>query len=570
VPLRSSLAETIKALGAEMPRMIGPVTADRWEREIRRQLAEQLPPDWTVVCNVAWALRSDTGFVRDGQCDFVVLAPGLGMVILEVKGSRSVRVGDDGTWYRTEANRRTGLAGNEVAIEEAPPEQACRNMYALVEITRRELSLERFPGAYAFVVAYPNGLVRGRLDLYDATTVIDRDQIPQLHGRLRAALEARGPARTGAEFTVDLARRTAATLSNSRFIIQPADTPLDFKEDIRDIDELTRHQFAALRGAFELPSAAIIGPAGSGKTMLAMWKLAALIEEGKRAIYVCFNVALAERLRIENAAMASSITSVDKLFTRFVGARTGELSDRYFIEELPQQVLDRSADMKADEKYEAIVVDEGQDFGDMRVIALLDLLVGGGQWLFFADWHQDVYRAGNSGALGAEVTFRLYHNCRNTERINSATNQYCSHSISSMPGVPVGVVPLVARCASYRVMAARAWELARELSPDGGAVFLSPYRLANSCVDGVRKGHGLELTEDIRRLGTPGCVFYSTIKSFKGLEAQHIILLHADIPDKSQAFAAEDLYVACTRATGRLSILVSTDEAIDWFTRNIS
>lgn len=555
--------------GIEMPRMIGPVTADRWEREIRRQLAAQLPPDWTVVCNVSWALRNDAGFVRDGQCDFVVLGPGLGMVILEVKGSRSIRIGDDGTWYRIEDSRRKGIVSREVAIDEAPPEQACRNMYALVEIARKELSLERFPGAYAFAVAYPNGLVGGRLDLHDATTVIDRDDTSQLHRCLRAALEARGAAGSGASFTIDIARRIAATLSNGRFVVVPADTSLDVREDVREIDELTRHQFAALRGAFELPSVAIVGPAGSGKTMLAMWKLAALLEEGRRAIYVCFNVALAERLRIENAAMASSITSVDKLFTRVVGARTGELSDRYFLEELPQRVLDKSSDMAAGEKYEAIVVDEGQDFGDMRVIALLDLLVSGGQWLFFADWQQDVYRAGNSGALGAEVTFRLYHNCRNTERINAAANQYCSQSISSMPGVPVGVVPLVARCSSHRSMAARAWELAHELSSEGGVVLLSPYRLANSCVDGVRKGYGLELTEDIRRLGTPGSVFFSTIKAFKGLEAKHVILLHADVPDKNQGFTSEDLYVACTRATGRLSILVSTDEASSWFTRNL-
>lgn len=206
----------------------------------------------------------------------------------------------------------------------------------------------------------------------------------------------------------------------------------------------------------------------------------------------------------------------------------------------------------------------------MRVIALLDLLANGGQWLFFVDWRQDVYRAGNGDALGAEVTFRLYHNCRNTESTNTATNRYCRQSISSLPGVPVGTVPLVSRCTSHRAMAMRAWALAHELSPEGGAVFISPYRLGNSCVDEVRRGHGLELTEDIRNLGRPGFVYFSTIKSFKGLEAQQVILLHADMPDKSQAFASEDLYVACTRATGRLAILVSTEEASNWFTQNIS
>jgi hypothetical protein len=553
-----------------MPRMIGPVTADRWEREVRRQLAAQLPPDWIVVCNVSWALRNEAGFVRDGQCDFVVLAPGQGMAILEVKGSRSVRIGDDGIWYRTEANRRTGLPGREVAIDEPPPEQACRNMHSLAEIARKELSLERFPGAYAFAVAYPNGSVGGRLDLHDPTTVLDRDHMHQLHRCLRAALEARGAAAGGAALTADLARRIAATFSNSRFAVHPSDTPLDAMEDARDIDELTRHQFAALRGAFELPSVAIIGPAGSGKTMLALWKLMALIEEGKRALYVCFNVALAERLRIENPAMAAYITSVDRLFTQVAGPPEGRVGERYFLEELPQKVLDRAADLPLAQKYEAVVVDEGQDFGELRVIALLDLLANGGQWLFFADWRQDVYRAGSGDVLGAEVTFRLYHNCRNTERTNTATNRYCRQSISSMPGVPIGVVPLVSRCTSPRAMAMRAWDLAHEFSPEGGAVFISPYRLGNSCVDAVRRGHGLELTEDIRNLGRPGFVFFSTIKSFKGLEAQQVILLHADMPDRSQAFASEDLYVACTRATGRLAILVSTEEASNWFTQNIT
>lgn len=550
-----------------MPRLIGPITSDRWEREVRRQLGDQLPPEWTVVCNVSWALKNDAGYVRDGQCDFVVLVPNLGMVILEVKGSRSVRVAPDGIWYRTEADRRTGQEGREVAIDEAPPDQASRNMHTLAEVVRKELSMERFPGAYAFVVAYPNGVVEGRPYLHDPTTIVTRNQMPHLDRCLRSALEARGALSYGASFTADMAKRTAAILSNARFAIRSVDTPLDAREDARDIDELTRHQFAALRGAFELPNVAIVGPAGSGKTMLALWKLAALLEEGKRALYVCFNVALAECLRLENAAMASAITNVDRLFTHIVGPRSGPVTDRYFQEELPQQVLDCAANMPPSEKYEAIIVDEGQDFGDMRVIALLDLMAEGGQWLFFADWGQDVYRAGNSEALGAEVTFRLYHNCRNTQRTNTATNQYCSQSVVSMPGVPVGVAPAVARCQSNGLMAARAWDLAHELSPEGGAVFISPYKLSNSCVAGLRRGHGLELTEDIRNLGKPGFVYFSTIKSFKGLEARHVILLHADMPNRSQAFGSEDLYVACTRATGRLAILVSSEDAANWFSR---
>ena len=551
-----------------MPKIIGPITPDKWEREVRRQLESQLPPDWFVICNVAWALKNDAGYVRDGQSDFVVLAPNLGMAIVEVKGSRSIRVGSDGIWYRRESNRRTGEEGQEVAISEAPPEQANRNMHTLVELIRKGLSLQEFPGAYAFLVAYPNGVVKGNLDLYDPSTLVMQGQMNRLTQSIKFALEARGAATSGRRFSNELAKTVATTLSNSRFFVQAVDTPLDARDDVRDIDELTRQQFAALRGAFDLPSVAIVGPAGSGKTMLALWKLAALLEEGKRGLYVCFNKSLAECLRIQNPALASMIASVDRLFTQLVGSQSGATGDSsYFHDKLPQYVLDLAVDMPVAQRYDAIIVDEGQDFGDARVIALLELLRKGGQWLFFADWGQDIYGAGSTEVLGSEVTFRLYHNCRNTELTNTATNQYCRQSVKAMPGVPVGISPSVTRCYPDGIMAARAWEIAYELSPNGGAVILSPFKLENSCLSGARRGYGLQITEDIEKLGKPGYVLFSTIKAFKGLEAQNVILVHADIPGRSPALAEEDLYVACTRATGRLAILTAAEDSHVWFSQ---
>ena len=84
-----------------------------------------------------------------------------------------------------------------------------------------------------------------------------------------------------------------------------------------------------------------------------------------------------------------------------------------------------------------------------------------------------------------------------------------------------------------------------------------------------RKGHGLELTEDLAKLGRAGLVVFSTVKSFKGLEARNVVLVHADMPNRTDAFAAEDLYVACTRATGRFAIVTGSDEAARWFSERI-
>lgn len=550
-----------------MPKILGQNSMDRWEREVRRLLASQLPQDWIVVCNVAWALQNDQGLVRDGQCDFVVLVPGLGMAVLEVKGSRSVRVGDNGIWYRQETDRRTGQVRGEVPIDEPPPEQACRNMHTLAKAVCDRLPRQRFPGAFAFLVAYPNGQVDGLSTLYDPSTIVPSQEMYRLERRIRGALEARIHQPQGSEFTADMAGRVAAILSNASFRIAPRDAPLDADEDVVDLDELTRQQFAALRGAFELPRVAIVGPAGSGKTLLALWKLDALLEEGKRALYVCFNKALAEHLRLANPEMSAAITSVDRLFYKLAGKaderRSGE---KFFTEELPSLVQDVAAELPLLSKYEAIIVDEGQDFGELRLLALLDMLTPAGQWLFFADWEQNVYKSSKQEPIGAEVTFRLYHNCRNTQLVNAATNGCCELSVVHMPGVPLGAAPLLKK-GWGATAAADAWAAAHGLAPEGGAIFLSPFKLENSCLASSGRAYGLEVTEDIALLGKPGFVYFSTIRSFKGLEGKSVVLLHADIPGRIPALSPDDLYVACTRATGRLAIMAASEDALQWYSQ---
>lgn len=551
-----------------MPKILGTNSVDRWEREIRRQLSMQLPQDWIVVCNIAWALRSDGGVVKDGQCDFVVLVPRLGMAILEVKGSHSVRVGEDGTWFRREENLRTREMTREVAIDESPPEQASRNMHSLARLVCDRLPRQTFPGAYAFLVAYPNGVVEGPSTLYDPSTIVAKPDTPKLVRRIRAALEARIHGSSREDFTEEVANRVALILTNSTFSVAGRDTPLDARDDSEAVDDLTRQQFAALRGAFELPRVAIVGPAGSGKTLLAMWKLEALMEQGRRAIYVCFNKALAEFLQRTSPGLSDAITSVDRLFTNIAGRPSGAFDDQFFREVLPSNVQDVASELPSARKYEAIIVDEGQDFGELRLLALLELLTPDGQWLLFADWGQNVYKASEQEPLGAEVTFRLYHNCRNTQLVNSATNGCCRLAVVSMPGAPIGAPPKVQKSTPTH-MAAAAWDAVHDLSPEGGAVVLSPFRLEKSCMNLSRRGHGLQLTEDLSKLSKPGYVVFSTVKSFKGLEARSVVLVHADIPNRSEAFGAEDLYVACTRATGRLAIVTASEEAFQWYAERI-
>jgi len=515
---------------------------------------------------VSWALKNDYGAVRDGEADFVILVPNLGLAVVEVKGSKLIRVDENGVWHRQVSDFR---GGREVALKESPPEQANRNLHTLVKVIKDGFQLNEntpFLGLHAWLVVYPNGSIEGKSNLYDDSTIIERSRIHQLGSGIRRALLAKGGESTGKKFSQDIADQAAKILTNQRFRVVAVDTELDASEDENDIDELTRQQFAALRGAFELPRVAIIGPAGSGKTLLAIWKLLALLEEGKKAVFVCFNIALAKSLRLKNPDIADAIVSVDSLFWGIVDDKTGSGVKDFYSKVLPERVMNSLYSLGDDDKFDAIIIDEGQDFGDDRIYALYQLLEDGddSQWLYFADNKQNLYGQSTDESLGAEVIFRLYHNCRNTERVNAATNRICSGEVKSMPGMPSGEVPNINICKTDR-MAQKAWSLVKELSAEGGAVILSPFKLENSCMSGSRKAHGLELTDDIEKLGQPGFVFFSTIKSFKGLEARHVVFVDADKPGVTPALAEEDLYVAFTRATARLDVVTENTEAESWY-----
>jgi len=82
--------------------------------------------------------------------------------------------------------------------------------------------------------------------------------------------------------------------------IAKVDTVKDVVRDSRDIEHLMRQQFAALQRLFNLPRVAVIGPAVSGKTVLALWRLEPVLKEGGKALYLCFNKNLGAHLRGRN------------------------------------------------------------------------------------------------------------------------------------------------------------------------------------------------------------------------------------------------------------------------------
>lgn len=544
-----------------MARIFGRLPENAAERKVVLALKEQLPAGWVVVPDVRWA-RQSGGRLCDGEADVVVLAPALGMLVVEVKGSREFRVTRDG-WERLDPS------GAWTALDRTPVEQAMSNAHELKRIVCDALRIgPAFPGLHGWLVVYPNGHASSVPALFDHRTLATRSDMRNLFARVRDALLARGSAELGARFSEAVAEKVETILTSSDFRVLPADGEEEVGSDKDAIEVLTGQQFAALRGLFGFPSVAVAGPAGSGKTLLALQRMEAELQAGRRALYACYNKRLAEVLRLKSPGLASKIHSVDSLFGRTCPwlARKGD-DDVFHRRELPNAVFDVVSGWAEGDKFDAVIVDEAQDLSDSQVIALNAFVKQGGSWSVFIDQRQDLYGKRLDEALMTDVLFRLAHNCRNTTCINDKTNRLLGTAIDSMPGMPRGV-PVLVESMKRTQMANRAFQLAREWGAGGAntVAILSPYVLAKSAMADVPRGHGISLTTDLNGLHASGTAYFSTIKSFKGIEADCVILVDADHPDHGNpAFTREDLYVACTRAKTRLAILTQEGMAAGYY-----
>ena len=83
---------------------------------------------------------------------------------------------------------------------------------------------------------------------------------------------------------------------------------LEFDEEDKKIVELTNEQAWILAYVLHRHRAAVTGPAGSGKTLLAIDVAKHLADSGVRTLLTCFNVGLATYLRASTEDAAGSLT----------------------------------------------------------------------------------------------------------------------------------------------------------------------------------------------------------------------------------------------------------------------
>ena len=354
----------------------------------------------------------------------------------------------------------------------------------------------------------------------------------------------------------------------------------DIVSDVEQLLELTEIQAHVFEGLYEHDRIIVEGVAGSGKTFLALQRALAFARSGRRTLFVCFNRALAQWLRRKVAedpraseyrsllaiknfhSLAAELAEAAEL--KFEPAQRGPRDDQFWDDTVPdllEQAVLVLDDRGIEVMYDALVVDEAQDFAPKWWYALTQCLLSArdGPLYAFLDPNQSLRGEVMRPPMTFEKPFRLTINCRNTRKIAAASASVLELESEVFARAPVGIKPRVLRAGAMRnqkglVLQELRRLLEHEAIEPQQIVVIGPSAKANGSLADVGEVCGVPLVTSVDAWCDGHGVLVTTARSFKGLESDAVLLY--DLSDFGRLFRLEDLYVACTRAKAMLVAVV--------------
>ena len=485
---------------------------------------------------------------KDHEIDIAVAFEGGGIVVVEVKGS-TVWCDEDGWWIE-----RRGKAS---PID--PVTQAREALYAFREwVTNTPQWGSRTPVRWGHAVVLPYTPVDDDFALVDARRwqVAGSHDLHRLVYFLRAIVmeQASGKRLLDADDIDAMLESLNGRGLPQRDLIGQAEERSD------QVERLSAEQAVILDAARLLNRVEVRGGAGSGKTWLAVEQARRLSRAGKRVALTCYSRGLAAWLqrRVETLPRKERPAYVGTFHNLGVewGAPTGSDDDSGFWEvELPRLMVDLGAAQPAGRLYDAVVIDEAQDFADLwwpaALAALRDEETGG--LYVFSDEGQRVFSRFGGPPAGL-VPLVLDHNLRNTRQI---ANSFSSLTPIRMRlgGVDGPDVRLV-ECG---------WKEALECADDAVDVLLEEgWRTQDVALLTTGSRH----PEQVQRQAAghesywdsfwdEDQVFYGHVLGFKGLERSAVVLaLNEESPAER---SRERLYVGLSRPRDQLVVCGDPD-----------
>lgn len=539
----------------------------RAEARLYRALRDTLPADVLVLFSVTWVSASSRGSPRDGEADFVVFDPSGGMLVIEVKGGGVSFHADTGEWWSIDS------AGTRHPIKD-PFRQACAEKHALLGLLRshpswRQIANRRIAAGHAVFFPDVSDLRPLVAPQRPRTLVGGREDLTDLRRFVAGALSYW----SASDATLRPLGREGLECVRKCFCSDIDVRPL-ISVKLRDEEEhrvrLTTQQARFLRSIGSHVRAVICGGAGTGKTILAMEKAKDAAAKGRRTLLLCYNRPLSDWMKrvmpVRDNLHVMTFHQLCEWRAGIVLKETGRDllaearatypgADRYETH-LPH-ALAVSTDVLHD-TYDALIVDEGQDFSDDYWLPLELLLADPEKsplYVFF-DQNQAVYREARNFPV-TEPPFVLTVNCRNTRNIHETSYRYFEGEITEpceIDGAPIEslLAPTITEQASLITSRIRSLIVQHRLQPSQIAVLVTS-TAKHPMYDALRAqslpGGGRWAVEDHC---ANNCVVVDTVGRFKGLECAVVFLwLSADLDPTEDA---KTIYVGTSRAKSMLCV----------------
>ncbi len=518
------------------------------EKEVYESL-KLLGKDYTIFYSLSWISIGNDRTI--GEADFVIFHPQKGIMVIEVKsGEIEYKYG---SWIQT--NRSSG-----VKKEIRPYDQARKSQFEIFDrLKKRQRRTDFSVPMLCYAVWFPS-------IEYKRTDDFPAEAAPEITFDSKSLLSAQTSIEKAYEFWTDKLHFRPVSLNNYDVkmvmevmcpyfhAVPKLSTSMDEAEQI--YFRLTNQQTALLDFLVEQDAAVIHGLAGTGKTVLAIEKTKMLAEQGESVLFLCYNSFLRDSLKENNTIPNVVFHNAHSLAYEIMGASSKSIDALLEeFEEFLEEVFDKDS-----WGYKNVIVDEGQDLDDRLLNRLYELVKSKkGCFYVFYDKNQFIMKNKQPKWIeDAECRLVLNKNCRNTAEIFKTACSIIGRDNISVNEIH-GNVPFLRFYTSEKeltnIVEAFLEKMKKEDVPTERITILSAATMDNSFVDINKTYADFHLSEKREE----GKIHFTTIRKFKGLESDAILIVDASMIGLKNDEDKRLLYVGSSRAKNYLEIAMNQD-----------